>query len=248
MLKKILSITTIFLSLCLVTVDAATPKYSADKAVLAYAELYAFGNTENIEATGMPKETSDKVKENVDKYSMLPFYNYPLNKENFAKVKTNLAEKIHEGIKISTRLKVDDPENPVVEVTANHINQNKIDELKSNNANFVTLDIMKHISTPVELATDGKFQNVALSSLLGIIAELPFTESTTLEVTCKLIEYEGNGYWMPQDLKALSGFVTPVFELKETDPELIDSMLIQIFGSAAPTEESAKTEENSTEE
>ena len=56
MAKKIFSfMLTIFITLCLATVDAATPKFSADKAVLAYAELYTFGTSENLEATGLPK-------------------------------------------------------------------------------------------------------------------------------------------------------------------------------------------------
>lgn len=237
MLKKILSLLTIFLSLCLATVDAATPKYTADKAVLAYAEMYAFGTSENVAATGMPEETIEELNKLIKSQSMLSFYNYPLNKENFEKVHTKFTEKIHEVIKISARLKVDDPENPVVEITANHIDQNGIDELKNKNGNFVTLDIMKHISEPTELATDGEFQNVATPSLLGIIDELPLTAPTTLDVTCKLIEYEGNFYWMPQDLKALSEFVAPIFELKETDPELIDNLLVQIFGNSEPSSE-----------
>ena len=63
MLKKLVSIAlTIFLSLCLVTVDAATPEQTADKAVLAYAELYTYGTSENESATGLPKEISDELE------------------------------------------------------------------------------------------------------------------------------------------------------------------------------------------
>ena len=250
MLKKLVSIAlTIFLSLCLVTVDAATPEQTADKAVLAYAELYTYGTSENESATGLPKETSDELKEIVNAQCMLPFYNYPLNKENFEKVHAKYTEKIREVIKISARLKVDDPENPVVELTANHIDQKGIDELKISNGNFVTLDVMKHISQPAELVTDGQFQNVATSAILEVIDKLPLTGSTTLDVTCKMIEYEGNFYWMPQDLKSLSEFVAPFFQLKETDPELIDNLLAQIFGGANQTEKPAEnTQENSTKE
>lgn len=236
MLKKIFSLLTIFLSLCLTTVDAATPEYSADKAVLAYAELYAFGTSENVAATGLPQEFTEEIKNRMQNHLMLAFKNYPLNTENFATVQTNLVEKLHDIIKISARLKVDDAENPVVEITANHINQKVVDEIVAHDDDFKTLDIMRHISEPLELATDGQFQNTALKAFNGLIAELPVKDATTFDVTCKLVEDDnGNFYWMPQDMNALSKFVDPTFKIKETDPKAIDDLLIQIFGGATPS-------------
>ena len=38
-------------------------KDTADKAVLAYAELYAYGDTDKTEATGMTKEQKEKISE-----------------------------------------------------------------------------------------------------------------------------------------------------------------------------------------
>ena len=243
MFKRIISLTlTIFLSLCLETVDAATPKFSADKAVLAYAELYAFGTSENLDATGLPQEFADeKIKKPMQNHLMLAFKNYPLNQENFATVETKLIEKLHEVIKISARIKVDDAENPVVEITANHINQNVVDEITSHNGDFATLDVMRHISEPLELATDGQFQNTATKAFLGLIAELPVKDATTFDVPCKLIEDNGNAYWMPQDMNALSKFIDPTFKVKETDPKAIDDLLIAMFGGM-PAGNSAKVE------
>ncbi|MBR5913152.1 MAG: hypothetical protein IKZ58_02135 [Selenomonadaceae bacterium] len=243
MLKKLVSIAlTIFLSLCLVTVDASTPKYSADKSVLAYAELYTYGTSENIEATGLPKEFADEIQKRMKNHLMMSFKNYPLNPENFAEVQTKLVEKLHEVMKISARLKVDDNENPVVELTANHINQSVVDEITAHDGDFKTLDVMRHISEPLELATDGQFQSTAMKAFLGLIAELPTKDATTFDVTCKLIEDDnGNLYWMPQDMEALSKFIDPTFKIKETDPKSIDDLLIQIFGGVAP-------QGNSTEE
>ena len=62
------------------TAYAATPKYSADKAVLAYAELYTFGESENVAATGMPQDVRESVEKFMANYIMMPFKNYPLNK------------------------------------------------------------------------------------------------------------------------------------------------------------------------
>ena len=235
MLKKILYLTTIFLSLCLVTVDAATPKHSADKAVLAYAELYTYGTSENVEATGLPQVYADEIKKRMQNHLMITFKNYPLNPENFAAVQTKLVEKLHEVIKISARLKVDDDQNPVVEITANHINQSVVDEITEHDGDFKTLDVMRHISEPLELATDGQFQSTAIKAFNALIDSLPTRDATTFDVTCKLID-DGNGnvYWMPQDMEALSKFVDPTFKIKETDPKAIDDLLIQIFGGAAP--------------
>lgn len=231
MFKRIINFAlTIFLTLCLSTVYAATPKYSADKAVLAYAEMYTYGTSENVAATGLPQEFADEIKKRMQNHLMLSFKNYPLNPENFAKVQTALVEKLHDVIKISTRLKVDDTKNPVVEVTANHVDQKAIDLLKEKDSEFMTLDVMRHISEPLELATDGQFQDIAVKSILGLIAELPVKDATTFDVPCKLIEDGGDAYWMPQDMESLSKFIDPVFKLKEPDPEAIDNLLIQIFG------------------
>ena len=236
MIKKILSLTTIFLSLCLVTVDAATPKFSADKAVLAYAELYTFGTSENVAATGLPQEFAEEIQKRMQNHLMMAFKNYPLNPENFATVQTKLVEKLHEVIKISARLKVDDAENPVVEITANHINQKVVDEMTEHDGDFKTLDVMRHISEPLELATDGQFQSTALKAFQRLIDELPVKDATTFEVACKLVEDDnGNFYWIPQDMSALSKFVDPTFKIKETDPKAIDDLLIQIFGGVAPS-------------
>lgn len=245
MFKRIIKLAlTIFLSLCLSTVYAATPKYSADKAVLAYAEMYTYGTSENVAATGLPQEFSDEIKKRMQNHLMLSFKNYPLNPENFAKVQTALVEKLQDVIKISTRLKVDDAKNPVVEVTANHIDQKAIDVLKEKDSEFMTLDVMRHISEPLELATDGQFQDIAVKSILGLIAELPVKDATTFDVPCKLIEDGGNAYWMPQDIESLSKFIDPVFKLKEPDPQAIDNLLIQIFGGMPAGENPAG---NSTE-
>ena len=232
MFKRIISFMLIFfLSLCLSTVYAATPKFSADKAILAYAELYTFGTSENVDATGLPQEYADAIKKRMQNHLMLAFKNYPLTTENFATVQTKLVEKLHEIIKISARIKVDDAENPVVEITANHINQNVVDEITAHNGDFTTLDVMRHISEPLELATDGQFQNTAMKAFNALIAELPVKDATTFDVPCKLVEDDnGNAYWMPQDLAALSKFVDPTFKIKEKDPKAIDDLLITIFG------------------
>ena len=242
MFKRIISFMLIFfLSLCLSTVYAATPKFSADKAILAYAELYTFGTSENVDATGLPQEYADAIKKRMQNHLMLAFKNYPLTTENFATVQTKLVEKLHEIIKISARIKVDDAENPVVEITANHINQNVVDEITAHNGDFTTLDVMRHISEPLELATDGQFQNTAMKAFNALIAELPVKDATTFDVPCKkIVDDDGNAYWMPQDLAALSKFVDPTFKIKEKDPKAIDDLLITIFGG---TPSSKKTTE-----
>lgn len=249
MLKKLITISlTIFLALCLSSVYAATPKtpeYSADKAVLGYAELYAFGKSENLFATGLPDDLSKKISDLIPNHLMLSFKNYPLNEENFSKVQARLIEKLGNEIKISAQLKVDDAENPVVELTANHIDQAAVDELKQQDGNFITLDVMKHISTPQELAYDGEFQRIATASLLGTVDGLKMTDATTLEVTCKIIETEdGKFFWMPQDIESLRRFVDPIFTLRETDPMAIDALLATIFSNGGTPEDEINSEGN----
>ncbi|MBQ9487730.1 MAG: hypothetical protein IJU91_08040 [Selenomonadaceae bacterium] len=242
MLKRFLTlIVTVLMLIGFTTANAATPKYSADKAILAYAELYTFGTSEHMEATGLPKDFAyEKITKPMKNHIMVPFKNYPLNKENFEKVQSAYAEKIRSLIKISTRLKKDDKENPVVEITANHFDQEAIDAYKNQNADFVTMDVMRHMNTPAELASDGQFQKMALMSLLGIVSELTVRGPATFDVTCKMIEDDnGDFYWMPQDISALSEFVDPLFIIRETDPLLIDALIAQIFSGAGVPEENS---------
>lgn len=175
-------------------------------------------------------------------YLMSPFQNYPLNKENFETVQSKLLEKLHELIKISARLKVDDAEKPVVEITTNHFDQKAINKLKVQDSDFMTLDVMTQMSEPQVLIADSKFQGMALKSILNIIDNLPVAEPQISDVTCKLIEYEGNFYWMPEDIKALSKFVDPVFKIKPTDPKKINEFIMQLWGNPFPSKD-----ENSTE-
>lgn len=249
MLKKLVAaIFTALMIISFTTAYAATPKYSADKAVLAYAELYTFGESKNVAATGMPQDTRESIEKFMANYIMMPFKNYPLNKENFEKVQTAYVEKIRSLIKVSTRLKKSDKKNPVVEITANHFDQEAIDAYKNQNADFVTMDVMRHMNTPAELASDGQFQKMASMSLLGVVSELTVKGPATFDVTCKMIEDEnGNFYWMPQDIGALSEFVDPLFIIRETDPILIDALIAQIFSGASVPEENNSDGEGTAE-
>lgn len=241
MLKKIIcaALTVTMLVIFSVT-NAATPKSTPEETVLAYAELYALGTSNNLQATGLPADISANIEKNVVGNLMTAFMNYPLYKDNFKIVKEKYIAKLHDIIKISARVKKSDAVNPVIEISANTVDQEVADKLKAQDPDFLTMDVMNHISNTQELVGDGEFQKTAVKAITKLIDGLTATEPKTFDVTCKLVtDDSGNSYWMPENAQGLFDFVMINFAIKEVDPYAIDNMINKVFSENADEEKAA---------
>ena len=61
---------------------ANSPEYSADKAILAYAEVYAFGETDNANAISLSDEDITEIKEQLRAKFVDEFKEFCLNEES----------------------------------------------------------------------------------------------------------------------------------------------------------------------
>ena len=241
MFKKIIcAVITLAMLLSFSAVNAATPKSTPEESVLAYAEMYSLGTSKHLAATGIPKDMTDAIEKDVTAHLMTAFMNYPMQKNNFQTVKENYFAKLNEIIKISARLKKNDAVSPIVEITATNVDQAAADKIKAEDANFLTMDVMNHLSTAEELAADGQYQNLAVNAIGGVINGLTATAPKTYDVTCEIVtDDNGNSYWKPKAVQELFDFVMIDFAIKEVDPQIIDGMIATVFS----TETEVKKEE-----
>ena len=232
MKKIVCAIMTLAMLISFSAVNAATPKSSPEETVLAYAEMYSLGTSEHLAATGIPKDITDAIEKDVTSHLMTAFMNYPMTKNNFQNVKEKYFAKLHEIIKISARLKKNDDVNPIVEITATNVDQEVADKIKAEDANFLTMDVMNHLSSAEELAADGQYQGLAINSIGNVIKGLTATAPKTYDVTCEIVTDDGgNSYWKPSNVQGLFDFVMIDFAIKEVDPQTIDGMLATVFST-----------------
>ena len=119
--------------------DAEKPEFSADKAILGYAEIYTFGITEHLKETGLTEADANKYSEKIIGEMTKAFSEFPLSDDNVATMVGNYVGKVAAAMDIKTELVKDDPENPVVKLSAQTINQKGSEEIASNNEDLIAL-------------------------------------------------------------------------------------------------------------
>ena len=235
MIRKVLfGALTLLLALCLVGCggkkedtakkDEAPPKAeetvavegAPDKAVLAYAQLYAYGviEDENQAAAGMTEKDIEAVQDQVIAPIVDAFKEYPLSDESVAEMTGRYVAKLHAGMDMKATVKKDDKENPVVELTATTINQEGAAKVAEGNQDLIALgtaygELQAQGLTEEQLKESAEFQQFALDSIDKFIDEFPLNAEQTLEVTCEAVKgSDGKMYWAPKDPGAIAKFVT----------------------------------------
>ena len=205
--------------------DAAAPKAeekveaptgTPDKAVLAYAQLYAYGviEDENMAAAGMTDKDIEKVQDQVLAPIVNAFKQYPLSDESVAEMTGQYVGKLHTAMDMKATVKKEDATNPVVELKATTINQAGADEVAKNNADLVALgeaygELQAQGLTEAQLKESPEFQQFALEAIDKFIDEFPLNPEATLEVTCEAVEgSDGKMYWAPKNPEEVAKFVT----------------------------------------
>lgn len=194
----------------------ATVEGSPEKAVLAYAQLYAYGviEDENQKAAGMTEKDIEAVQDQVLAPIVESFSQYPLSDESVAEMTGRYVGKLSAAMDMSATVKKDDATNPVVELHVTTINQAGAAEVAKNNADLVALgtaygELQAQGLSEADLKASAEFQQFALESIDKFIDEFPLNAEQTLEVTCTAVEgSDGKKYWAPKDPQAVAKFVT----------------------------------------
>ena len=231
MVKKILvGALTILFALCMVgcgggddkaaapekKADTAKVEGSADKAVMAYAQLYAFGVVEDeyMAAAGMAEKDIEAVQEQVLAPIVQAFQGYPLSDENIAEITGQYISKLSAGMDMKATIKKDDPANPVVELTATTINQEAATKVAENNENLLALGaeygkLQAQGLTEEQIKSNPEFQKMAMEAINKFIDEFPLNEEKSVEITCEAVKgSDGKMYWAPKNPEDVAKFVT----------------------------------------
>lgn len=200
----IATVIALIMTFCLaIVVEAATPKLSPEKAIQSLAENYAFGTDENSAA---------------EKFLMTTLKDYTLSTATASQIKSAYAAKLQSIMNITTTLKKNDREHPVVTITVTTLDPT----IAGNNSNLTALKVNSRMGSS---ENDSSYQNFILQSVSSFINEMPLSSRKSFDVVCEAVEGDdGDLYWITEDPIAFNEALVPTFSISFTNQE-IDSFL-----------------------
>lgn len=214
MLRVILICAVTLLAICLTGCGEEKVEGTPDKAILAYAEIFMTGESENLSAAGF----SEAYKENIRGQMLEAFSEsfkdiVPLNKNSTETVATKFYSTFKDKIKFQVTLKKDDAKNPVVELKTT-----PPDQIGANRAAVSNDELLALIGMVGQLKSDGatddqlksnpEVQNLAVSAIEKYIDNIPLQAEKSLDITCEAVKgSDGKILWAPKDLKVFKDFI-----------------------------------------
>ena len=187
------------------------PKESADKAVLAYAELYAYGDTDKVEATGMTKAQKEQISEALHSETDEMFKSMMLSHDNAVAITDYYIADRKANMELKAKVKKDDAKNPVVELTATPIDAKGASAQMEQNSDVVAMGVYIGLAQQqgVDVRTDPVYQQGAMDTLRAVIDAMPYEGEKTLDVTCELVKSDDGKtlHWAPKDPQAIKKFL-----------------------------------------
>lgn len=186
MVRRIVFATLMLLAVCVAgygndKADAA--QAGADKAVLAYAELFTTGESSNATAVGLSDKEKSEISKQLSKDLVEMFGNaVPLSDQNANAIAKKYQEKCKQEMKFTATLKTDDAKQPVVELKATVLSESDV----SDNC-FSALFAM----------------NAKLQAGGTPPTHFVARKEATIDVTCTKV----NGYLVPADFEDLKRFL-----------------------------------------
>ena len=193
--------------------EAVKVESTADKAILAYAQLYAYGLAEDEKVAGLTDADTKPIEEKVIGDLLKSFSQFPLSDENVQNATATYIEKLHNGMEIKPVLKTDDPTAPVVEVSLETIDQAGAAQAASTNEDLQALasalqELHNEGITDDQLKENPEFQEAVLQVIDSYTDQIPLKARTSKDFTCKAVKgSDGKMYWAPEDRDALAKFV-----------------------------------------
>lgn len=188
---------------------------TADKAVLAYAELLTHGKTDNAASAGF----TDKDKTDLSNAIITSFVNSiaevaPLNDKSVQAITKVFHEKFSKDMKFTATVKKDDAKNPVVELKTTPMDSDAAIQAAGKNDEWIALvgivgQLKADGATNDQLKANDDVQTAAVNALTKYINAIPLQSEKTLDVTCSQVKgSDGKMYWAPENPEALTKFIT----------------------------------------
>lgn len=189
---------------------------SADKAVLAYAEITMTGESPNMSAAGFSEDDGKEIRYRTAKTFIESMENIaPLSDATAEEVTNIYFNKLKGELKFSATLKKDDADHPIVELTAASIDQTAtVKASAGQNDEIIALigmvgRLKSDGATDEQLKNNSDVQKLAVTALTKYIDNICFRPEETLEVPCKkMTGHDGNIHWAPADEELFVNFLT----------------------------------------
>ena len=192
-----------------------TNKFSdAEKAVLAYAQVYGYGSTDYAKEAGIQQSDITEVRQIIFNKFRDSFGEFCLSDESLGKLTNIYFDKLKTSMDISAKLKVADSKHSVVTITSKILSEENFENQATNDPNiqalaFAIMGLKNEGKTEADLRADATVQTTAQDCISKFIAGLNFGEAKSMDFICTKIKGEdGKTYWAPQDTATLYRFIT----------------------------------------
>ncbi|MBR4382692.1 MAG: hypothetical protein IKP64_03950, partial [Selenomonadaceae bacterium] len=183
--------------------EVAKPEFAADKAILAYAQLFAYGVPEDEKAAGMTEADMKPAQEKTIGALLQAFSQFPLSDENVQNATAAYVEKLHNGMEIKATLIKDDPGQPIVEISVEPLDAAGAAQVSQNHEDVQALamaleQLHNEGITDDQLKQNPEFQAAVLEVIDNFTNEYPLKPRVTKQFTCKVVQgSDGKNYWAP---------------------------------------------------
>ena len=213
MLRKIFVCTLILAAAFVVGCGAEKVIGTPDKAVLAYSEISTMGESSHAAEAGFSEEDNKNLRKLlIDAFAETFKGVVPLSDESSDELSKIFYENSKAKMKFQAKIKTDDSDHPVVELTTTPLDLAKA-------AGKVNDDLIALIGMVGKLKSDGatddqlkanpEVQKLAIVALGKYINEIPVHSEKTFDVPCTKVDgTDGKVHWAPADGSALKGFIT----------------------------------------
>ncbi|MBR2179312.1 MAG: hypothetical protein IJ862_02810 [Selenomonadaceae bacterium] len=192
---------------------SSAPKYGADKAILAYAEAYAFGSPNDSRYIGLSKNDIVEIKRQLTAKIAGDFEEFCLSEDSVNKLTDVYVKKIKSEMHIKTTIKEKSKESPVVNLTATILDSESLDKQAKSDKKLQALlssisKLKNEGKTEAYFLKDSDLQKKSVDSLTDFINGLSINQEKTLSVKCKKITGEDEKlYWAPENPEEVMNFV-----------------------------------------
>ena len=187
-----------------------TPEFGADKAIIAYAQLYACASPDDPKSAGFTDEFVDKQRQAM----FATFGKYPFSEQTLQAIAKNFSTTLKSRMNFKATLKSNDAKHPVIELKAQPADFSAAFKDADKDADLLILrrewgELQAHGLSDDAIKKDAAFQKLAVNSMSKYLGKIPLKPETTLAVTCKVaVGADGKFYWSPENPEAVSKFVS----------------------------------------
>ena len=183
-----------------------------DKAVLAYCEIITMGESPNLAAAGFSEEDNKNLRKKIVNVFAKSFAGVvPLSDESAEELAKIFYDNSKAKMTFQAKIKTDDAEHPVVELTTTPFDLGKA--AGTPNDNLIALmgmvgKLKSDGATDEQLKANAEVQKLAVTAFGKYFGEISVREERTLEVPCdKVTGTDGQTHWAPADVNALTDFI-----------------------------------------